>query len=456
MPTSTFNKSFPTITKIETFIPAAGGDGGDYHRQKDGHWILDGGKPHADKAGVKCGISNPMSGWEQYRENRTSWGIDVLGSLVCIITASDGTQGVSTGFGGPPACWLIEQHFARFVIGSDPRDTNRMWDQMFKASTFYGRKGLPVAAISVVDLAIWDLLGKIRGEPVYKMIGGRAKDGKIPFYLTGPEPTHARKMGFWGSKVALPYSPRDGFDFVRRNLDFLQKHREDLGDDFPLMVDCYMSLDVHSAIQLAQGAIDRKIDITWWEEVLHPDDFDGHKILKARLPQVKWTTGEHEYSRYGFRQLIEGRSIDMLQPDVMWLGGLTELLKVSAMCSAYDIPVVPHGSGPYSYHFILSQPHSPFCEYIANSADGKSIAPVFGNLFLDEPVPHGGSIDVGDAPGFGLELNPAAVLIPSAHFLAPSPDKGLSRTDDEQRVAKLQQLAAVKANGINGVNGGAH
>lgn len=166
--------AFPTIVKVETFIPAQGGDGGDYHRQKDGHWILDGGKPRDEgRAGNptdsarKCGISNPMSGYEQYRETRTSWGIGVLGSLVVKITASDGTEGISTGFGGPPACWLIEQHFARFVVGSDPRDTNRMWDQMFKASTFYGRKGLPVAAISVVDLAIWDLLGKIRGEPVY-------------------------------------------------------------------------------------------------------------------------------------------------------------------------------------------------------------------------------------------------------------------------------------------------
>lgn len=166
--------AFPTIVKVETFIPAQGGDGGDYHRQKDGHWILDGGKPRDEgRAGNstdsprKCGISNPMSGYEQYRETRTSWGIGVLGSLVVKITASDGTEGISTGFGGPPACWLIEQHFARFVVGSDPRDTNRMWDQMFKASTFYGRKGLPVAAISCVDLAIWDLLGKIRGEPVY-------------------------------------------------------------------------------------------------------------------------------------------------------------------------------------------------------------------------------------------------------------------------------------------------
>lgn len=99
------------------------------------------------------------------------------------------------------------------------------------------------------------------------MIGGRVKDGKIPFYLTGPEPTHARRMGFWGAKVALPYSPKDGFNFVRRNVDFLKAHRQDLGDDFPLMVDCWMSLDVQSAIELAQACIDEKVKINWFEEV---------------------------------------------------------------------------------------------------------------------------------------------------------------------------------------------
>lgn len=99
------------------------------------------------------------------------------------------------------------------------------------------------------------------------MIGGRVKDGKIPFYLTGPEPTHARQLGFWGAKVALPYSPKDGFDFVRRNVDFLKAHRQDLGDDFPLMVDCWMSLDVQSAIELAQACIDEKVKINWFEEV---------------------------------------------------------------------------------------------------------------------------------------------------------------------------------------------
>ncbi|KAF9269289.1 L-rhamnoate dehydratase-like protein [Marasmius fiardii PR-910] len=414
------SKDFPTITKIETFIVSAEGDGGDYHRQKQGHWIVD------------TPISNPMSGYEQYRHSRTSWGIGVLGSLLVIITASDGTQGFATGFGGPPACWLINEHFTRFVVGSDPRDTNRIWDQLFRASMFYGRKGITLAAISAVDLAIWDLLGKLRNEPVYKLIGGRTKD-RIPFYCTGPLPTEARRMGFWGAKVPLPYSPLDGFDSMRRNLDFLKAHREKVGPDYPIMVDCYMSLNVQYAIEIAQKAIDEKIDIHWWEEVLHPDDFDGHKLLKQALPQVKWTTGEHEYSRYGFRKLIEGRSVDIIQPDVMWLGGMTELLKMSAMASAYDIPVIPHGSGPYSYHFVMSQPHSPFCEYIANSPDGKSILPVFGSLFTNEPVPRGGSLDVSDAPGFGLELNPNVNLIPSNKLIAPDPAKPLGTADEQSK-----------------------
>ncbi|EJU03623.1 mandelate racemase/muconate lactonizing enzyme family protein [Dacryopinax primogenitus] len=404
---------FPTIAKVESFVPSSKGSGGDYHRQGKGHWIVD------------TYISNPMSQYEEYRASRTSWGIGVLGSLFVKVTASDGTEGIATGFGGPPSCWLIENHFKQFVVGKDPRDLNLMWDQMFKASMFYGRKGITLATISVVDLAIWDLLGKLRGEPVYKMIGGRTKE-KIPFYCTGPLPNETKRMGFWGAKVPLPYSPSEGPEGLRKNVEFLRKHRESVGPDFPLMVDCWMSLNITYAVEIAQKCIDEKIDIYWWEEVLHPDDFDGHKLLKERMPTVRWTTGEHEYSRYGHRKLIEGRSIDIIQPDVMWIGGLTELLKVSAMASAYDIPVVPHGSGPYSYHFIMSQAHSPFCEYIANSPDGKSIHPCFGDLFLNEPLPIGGILDVSDAPGFGLELNPQAVLIPAAHLLTPAPEKPLS------------------------------
>lgn len=422
MTTSNGIKTFPTIVNIETFVPSSNGSGGDYHRQGDSHWIVAG------------NISNPMSQYPEYTHSRTSWGIGVLGSLFVKITASDGTVGYATGFGGPPACWLIEEHFKRFVIGKDPRDTNLIWEQMFKGSMFYGRKGITLATISVVDLAIWDLLGKIRGEPVYKMIGGRTKKD-IPLYLTGPLPVEAKRMGFWGGKVPLPHGPHEGPEGLRKNVAFLKGHREAVGPDFPIMVDCYMSLNVQYAIELAQACIDENINIHWWEEVLHPDDFDGHRLLKRALPTLKWTTGEHEYSKYGFRKLIEDRSIDILQPDVMWLGGLTELIKVAAMASAYDIPVVPHGSGPYSFQAIMSFPNSSFCEYIANSPDGKSVHPSFGDLFLDEPLPVNGRIDLTDKPGFGMTLNPNAQLVPYSAFFT-GPQKSLGEGAQDAKTAK--------------------
>lgn len=396
-------------------------------------------------------ISTPMAKWPQYRGSRTSWGINVLGSFCVEIETTDGTRGFATGFGGPPACWLVQHHFERFLLGAgmydqtlthpniltsiaDPRDTNDLFEKMYRASLFYGRKGLPVAVISVIDLALWDLLGKIRNEPVYKLIGGSTRT-QLDFYCTGPQPAAAKGMGFSGAKVALPHGPDEGTEGLVKNVEYLRKQRESVGPDFPLRVDCYMSLTVPYTIQLVKKCEALGIDIDWWEECLSPDDFDGHALLKRAHPTVKFTTGEHEFSRYGFRKLVEGRNLDILQPDVMWVGGMTELLKVSALASAYDLPVVPHASGPYSYHFVVSQPNSPFQEYLANSADGRSVEPVFGNLFVNEPIPTHGHLDVSvlDKPGFGLELNPAAPLIPANSVLNPAPQKALTPAADEQK-----------------------
>jgi L-rhamnonate dehydratase len=189
---------------------------------------------------------------------------------------------------------------------------------------------------------------------------------------------------------------------MRANVAFLAAHRETVGPDYPLMVDCYMSLTVDYAIRLAEAC--KHLNIHWWEEVLSPEDIEGFRAIKHAHPTVKWTTGEHEYTRYGFRRLIEERTLDIVQPDVMWVGGLTELLKIAAHASAYDIPVVPHGSGPYSYQFIASQPGPAFCEYVAASPDGRTIMPVFGDLFEGEPMPQNGKLRLSEAPGFGMTL----------------------------------------------------
>lgn len=407
-------QSFPKIKAIRTFVPQGPGSGGDYHNVERGHWLID------NK------FSTPMSKYADYRKSRVDWGLNVLGSLVVEIETDDGTVGLASGLGGPPACWLIKQHFERFLIGSDPRDINRMWDQMYRSSMFYGRKGLPVAVISVIDLALWDLLGKLRNEPVYKLIGG-AVQPELDFYCTGCNPAAAKSMGFWGGKVPLPYGPDEGLEGLKKNVEFLTKHRESVGPDFPLMVDCWMSLNVQYLIQLANEC--RHLNINWWEETLHPDDISGYEKLKQAIPYVKLTTGEHEYTKYGFRELIKDRNIDILQPDVMWVGGLTELLRVNAQAQAYDIPVVPHASGPYSYHFVFSQTNTPFQEYLANSPDSTAVLPVFGTLFKEEPIPINGKMKVTvlDKPGFGVELSPRANLIPGDKLLFPDPEKPISQ-----------------------------
>jgi len=386
------------IREVRVYTVDKRASGGDYFNQGTAeHWLVD------------SQIANPMSGYGEYRQRRTSWGIGVLGSIVVEIETEDGVTGVATGSGGMPAAWLIKHHFSRFLVGHDARNINLIWDQMYRASLPYGRKGIPIMAISAVDLALWDLNGKVRAEPVCNLIGGRCHD-EITFYCTGPQASAARDMGFWGAKLPLPHSHFEGLDGLAKNVAYLGHHRAQVGPEYPLMVDCYMSLTVPYAIALAAAC--SHLGIYWWEEPLSPEDTDGYRLIKQAHPGLKWTTGEHEYTRFGFRDLIEGRSIDILQPDVMWVGGMTELIRIAAHAAVYQTPVVPHGSGPYAYQFIASQPGPAFCEYVATSPDGRSILPVFGNLFEGEVPPENGRLKISDAPGFGMRIANRAALQP--------------------------------------------
>ena len=175
-----------------------------------------------------------------------------------------------------------------------------------------------------------------------------------------------------------------------------------MGEDFPLMLDCYMSLTVPYAINLAHRLA--PIGLKWMEEYLQPDDYAGHAAVQQAtqsLP-VMLATAEHEYSRFGYKQLIDARMVDILQPDITWLGGITEARRVVAMASAAGISVIPHGSSVFSYHLALASPSIPMSEFVTPALD--SIKPYFGGLFEGEPLPNRGSVDLGDAPGFGLTL----------------------------------------------------
>ena len=273
---------------------------------------------------------------------------------------------------------------------------------MFRATLNYGRKGLPLQAISAVDLAIWDLLGHIRNEPVYGMLGGKARD-RLAVYSTTARPEIAKELGFVGAKIPCPYGPSAGDEGFRKNVEHFAKARAAVGPDFPLSLDCYMALSVPYAIKLAKAL--EPYNLKWMEEFLPPDDYDGYVEVKRGVQgSCLLTTAEHEYTRYGFRELIARKAVDILQPDITWIGGLTEARRICAMAAAYDIMVIPHGSSVYSYHLQYAFRNCPIAEFINLSPGADKITPYFGGLFPDEPLPKDGWIDLPDRPGFGVTL----------------------------------------------------
>jgi len=382
-----------TITHIRAYTVRGGG--ADYHDQTGPHWIDD----H---------IATPMAKYPEYRESRQSFGINVLGTLVVEVEASDGTVGFAVTTGGELAAWIIENHLVRFVEGARVTDLERIWDQMYLSTLYYGRKGIVLNAISGVDLALWDLLGKIREEPVYALLGGAVRD-ELVFYATGARPDVAQKLGFLGGKMPLQHGPAEGEAGLAANLEKLSVMRNRVGDEFWLMWDCWMSLDLDYATRLAHRS--GELGLRWIEEALPPDDYWGYADLRKRVPPgMLVTTGEHEATRHGFRLLLEMGCADILQPDVGWCGGITELARISALADAHGKLVIPHGSSVYSYHFVVTRHNSPFAEFLMMAPGADEVVPMFTPLLLDEPVPVGGRMKVPDRPGFGVRLDPDADL----------------------------------------------
>ena len=391
--------SMPTIRHVRAFTVRGGG--ADYHDQGADHWIDD----H---------ISTPMARYPEYRQSRQSFGINVLGSLVVEIEASDGTVGFAVTTGGEIGAFIVEKHLARFLEGQRVTDIEKMWDQMYFATLYYGRKGIVLNAISGVDLALWDLLAKVRKEPVFHLLGGPVRD-ELQFYATGARPDLAKEMGFIGGKMPLQHGPAEGEEGLAKNIAKLADMRAKVGDDFWLMFDCWMSLDLNYATRLAHAA--KEYGLKWLEEALPPDDYWGYAELRRSVPRgMMVTTGEHEATRWGFRMLFEMGCADLVQPDVGWCGGITELIKISALADAHNVLVVPHGSSVYSYHFVVTRHNSPFAEFLMMAPKADEVVPMFNPLLLDEPVPVNGRMKVPETPGFGVRLNPECTLVrPYSH-----------------------------------------
>ncbi|MDY5147886.1 L-rhamnonate dehydratase [Actinotignum sp. GS-2025a] len=390
--------SLPTIKHVRAFFMGGataknkGQGGGDYHDQGGGHWIDD----H---------IATPMSKYKEYEQSRQSFGINVLGTLVVEVEASDGTTGFAISTAGEIGCFIVENHLSRFIEGKRVDDIKLIHDQMINSTHYYsGGGGVVMNTISCVDLALWDLFGKVLGQPVYSLLGGAVRD-EIKFYATGSRPDLAKEMGFIGGKMPTQWGPHDGDAGIRREVERIKDMREKVGPDFWLMWDCWMSQDVNYAVKLAHACA--PYNLKWIEESFPAAQYDNYAELKRQVPAgVMVSTGEHHGNLAAFRTLSE-TGIDIMQPDVGWCGGITTLLEIAAIAKSRGQLVVPHGSSVYSHHAVITFTNTPFSEFLMTSPKADTIRPQFDPILLGEPVPENGRIskEILTKPGFGVELN---------------------------------------------------
>ncbi len=353
-----------------------------------------------DAWAVDAEVANPMSRYPKYKRHRSLW-MPKWGGVWVKATAEDGTWGLGTTSAGAPVSAIIEGHFAPMLEGENCFAREKMWDMMFRMSKPYGTLGLSCLAMSAVDLALWDLAGKIEGQPVYELLGGPAKD-KIFAYATGNDVDWYVELGFKAVKLACPYGPADGLWGLEENEKFVAEARETVGDHVEIMLDCYMAFDVEYTIRLAERL--RPYRLKWIEECLIPEDIDGWVAIKKAVNWVDLATGEHNYTRWPFMQYVERRCLDILQPDINWVGGLSECVKIAHIAEAAGLPVMLHGGANQAYgqHFSCATTNVPWIEYFVGSPPGVPLEEV--SRIPGAVVPKDGYVVPSDAPGFGYQI----------------------------------------------------
>ncbi len=325
-------------------------------------------------------------------------------------------EGVS-GLGGPITFdqgQIIANQLAPIAVGEDPRATERIWDKLYRAQV-HGRGGVAMMAFSALDCALWDLKGKWAGAPVYRLLGGPVRT-EIPAYASALgyslDPALVRERARWivrqgyrATKWFFRNGPLDGRDGIRKNVELARTLRDTVGEEVDLMLDAWMSWSVPYTINMAERLAEYAP--RWIEEPLQPDrEREGIAQIR-RVARVPIATGEHQYTRYGLKGLLDAGSADYLQPDIYWAGGISEVQKICAIASTYDIPVVPHGhSVPATAQLIASQPATvcPILEFLIKWNQVHQ-------FFWKEPVvPVNGVVRLNEKPGMGVEIDEDKVI----------------------------------------------
>ena len=324
------------------------------------------------------------------------------GSVWVQVTAEDGTWGLGRCSFGEPVAALVDGHFAPLLQGRDCFAHEYLNDLMWRASLRHGARGLNAVAQSGVDLALWDLKGKLLGQPVYRLLGGPARE-QIRCYCTGDDLDWSMELGFKAFKVTNPAHYEDGIEGINPVEEKMARARETVGRNAELMWNPVMCFDVEYAIRLAERL--RPYELRWMEEPLIPDDLDGHVRLARAVTWLPIATGEDHHTRHAFRELIERRCVAVVQPDLHWCGGLTEAVRIYHIAEAAGLKTVLHGGAmsPEGQHFSFAMPEAPMAEFHLSTPVGVPLEEV--NRLPGMPVPKDGYLVPSAAPGFGLEIS---------------------------------------------------
>ena len=344
---------------------------------------------------------------------KINWPVDPAGgppyqldSHFLLIDTDTGATGVC-GQVGDEDIAIIQRAFAQLLIGEDPHAIERIWDKMYRYA-IHGRKGAAMMALSKVDLALWDLKGKLLDAPVYQLLGGPTRK-RIKAYASmlgySVEPNkviertrHFAERGFTAFKWFMPCAPRHGEAGVQRNLAVIRAAREAAGPNADIMFDAWSSWNVPYTKRMME--VSKPYRPTWFEEPVLADLIPQYAELRQAARGVFITGGEHEYTRWGIKALLDARAVDILQADVTWAGGISEMVKICALASAYDIPVIPHHGGWPSTHLIASQTLTtcPMQEWLFLAGRPANV------FYKHKLVPVDGHIELPNAPGMNMDM----------------------------------------------------
>jgi L-rhamnonate dehydratase len=333
--------------------------------------------------------------YPRYRHLPASWRTHFW-QIVVRVETDAGITGFGYGGGGVAAVEVVNRHFAELLAGhllNGTDDITAAWDALYEASLPYGRKGIAIMALSGVDLALWDALGKAERKPVADLLGGVKKD-RVRAYATGADTQWYADLGFTASKMTHRWtgSPADYEKAVRA----ASRARQLLGPEAQIMFDVYMSWD--SAVTIEMARVLAEYRVHWFEDTLTPDRLHENAQLRQRVKPVLIAGGEHEFTHYGFQEVARAGAYDIWQPDITWCGGITAGLRILELASVAHVPVVPHRGGEvWGLHLIVATGCEDFAEVLPGMKGADRDV-----LWLGEPTAAHGYVSINDEPGFGV------------------------------------------------------